>query len=177
MEDLMRTLLKPLLSLCLLILIVSGVLLIPSPGGSAWAQACGLTVFKAAEGSGSLEFSFTGFIDGVEVLTADPQAGEQFTHNFFLVETYLVVENPTPGWVLDNIICEGEGVAFNFDTENAVQVACLTGLGSGSCTFINVRDSSPREIPTLSEWGMIAAAAGLMMVGVFFAVRKRRITA
>jgi len=23
------------------------------------------------------------------------------------------------------------------------------------------------------EWGMIAAAAGLMMVGVFFAVRKR----
>ena len=31
-----------------------------------------------------------------------------------------------------------------------------------------------RNIPTLSEWGMIAAAAGLMMVGVFFAVRRRR---
>ena len=30
------------------------------------------------------------------------------------------------------------------------------------------------NIPTLSEWGMIAAAAGLMMVGVFFAIRKRR---
>ena len=29
------------------------------------------------------------------------------------------------------------------------------------------------NIPTLSEWGMIAAAAGLMLVGVFFAVRKR----
>ncbi len=28
-------------------------------------------------------------------------------------------------------------------------------------------------VPTLSEWGMIAAAAGLMLVGVFFAVRKR----
>ena len=28
-------------------------------------------------------------------------------------------------------------------------------------------------IPTLSEWGMIAAAAGLILVGVFFAVRKR----
>lgn len=31
-----------------------------------------------------------------------------------------------------------------------------------------------RPIPTLSEWGMISAAAGLMLVGVFFAVRKRR---
>ena len=28
-------------------------------------------------------------------------------------------------------------------------------------------------VPTLSEWGMITAAAGLMLVGVFFAVRKR----
>jgi hypothetical protein len=31
-----------------------------------------------------------------------------------------------------------------------------------------------RPIPTLSEWGMIAAAAGLMMAGVFYAVKKRR---
>jgi hypothetical protein len=30
-----------------------------------------------------------------------------------------------------------------------------------------------RPIPTLSEWGMIAAAAGLMLVGVFFAVRRK----
>lgn len=30
------------------------------------------------------------------------------------------------------------------------------------------------NIPTLSEWGMITAAAGLMLVGVFFAVRRRK---
>jgi hypothetical protein len=30
------------------------------------------------------------------------------------------------------------------------------------------------NIPTLNEWGMIAAAAGLGLVGVFFALRKRR---
>ena len=35
-------------------------------------------------------------------------------------------------------------------------------------------NAAPRNIPTLSEWGMIAAAAGLMMVGVFFAIRKRK---
>jgi hypothetical protein len=34
--------------------------------------------------------------------------------------------------------------------------------------------STQRPIPTLSEWGMLAAAAGLMIVGVYFAVRKRR---
>ncbi|MGH7850350.1 MAG: hypothetical protein ACREOP_08640 [Thermodesulfobacteriota bacterium] len=34
----------------------------------------------------------------------------------------------------------------------------------------------PRDIPALSEWGMIAAAAGLMLAGVFFAVRRRRRT-
>ncbi len=33
----------------------------------------------------------------------------------------------------------------------------------------------PTEIPTLSEWGMIAAATGLMIVGVYFAVRRRKI--
>ncbi len=32
----------------------------------------------------------------------------------------------------------------------------------------------PNQIPTLSEWGMIAAAAGLGLVGVFFAVKRKR---
>ncbi len=35
-------------------------------------------------------------------------------------------------------------------------------------------DLATRSIPTLSEWGMIAAAAGLMLAGVFFAVRRLR---
>jgi hypothetical protein len=30
------------------------------------------------------------------------------------------------------------------------------------------------NIPTLSEWGMIAVAAGLALVGVFFAIRRKR---
>jgi hypothetical protein len=34
--------------------------------------------------------------------------------------------------------------------------------------------SLSRPIPTLSEWGMISAAGGLMLVGVFFAVRRKR---
>ena len=34
--------------------------------------------------------------------------------------------------------------------------------------------AEPNPIPTLSEWGMIAAAGGLMLAGVYFAVRRRR---
>jgi len=35
--------------------------------------------------------------------------------------------------------------------------------------------NAERNIPTLSEWGMIAAAAGLMLVGVFFAIKSRKV--
>jgi len=33
---------------------------------------------------------------------------------------------------------------------------------------------APANIPTISEWGMFSAAAGLMIVGVFFAARRRK---
>lgn len=36
---------------------------------------------------------------------------------------------------------------------------------------------SQTPIPTLSEWGMIAAAAGLGLAGIFFAVRRKRAVA
>ena len=32
-------------------------------------------------------------------------------------------------------------------------------------------------IPTLSEWGMIAVAAGFILIGVYYAVKKRRASA
>lgn len=38
-------------------------------------------------------------------------------------------------------------------------------------------EAAPRRIPTLSEWSMIAAAGGLGLAGLFFAVRRRRANA
>jgi hypothetical protein len=32
----------------------------------------------------------------------------------------------------------------------------------------------PTEIPTLSEWGMIASATGLMLIGVYFALKRKK---
>jgi len=40
-----------------------------------------------------------------------------------------------------------------------------------------VYTASQTPIPTLSEWGMIAAAAGLILVGVFFVIRRKRAAA
>lgn len=36
---------------------------------------------------------------------------------------------------------------------------------------------TPTTIPTLSEWGMIASATVLMLIGVYFAARRRRLQA
>jgi hypothetical protein len=38
-------------------------------------------------------------------------------------------------------------------------------------------EPSVNPIPTLSEWGMIAAAAGLAMIGAFYAMRRKRASA
>jgi hypothetical protein len=34
--------------------------------------------------------------------------------------------------------------------------------------------SLERNIPTLSEWGMISAAVGLGLIGVFFAIKRKK---
>lgn len=82
-----------------------------------------------------------------------------------------IFEESTPGWILTDIECSdapGIGVTIFND---GVELECISE-GAIFCTFTNVRGANP--IPTLSEWGMIAAAAGLALVGVFFAVRRRK---
>ncbi len=56
--------------------------------------------------------------------------------------------------------------AVTGQADNVGLVTQFSGTG-----FIS---GTTQPIPTLSEWGMIAAAAGLMLVGVFFAVRRKR---
>ena len=46
--------------------------------------------------------------------------------------------------------------------------------GPAFCQLDNVIVDPSNPIPTLSEWGMIAAAAGLGLIGVFFALRRRK---
>lgn len=89
-------------------------------------------------------------------------------------DTLTVTERPKDGWVLEDVECF---LPFNVEAtkvEGGVELICPEGTESGFaiCGFIN--RISPDKIPTLSEWGMISVAAGLGMIGVFFAVRRKK---
>jgi hypothetical protein len=82
-----------------------------------------------------------------------------------------ITEDPTLGWTPDHVDCEGEsGLVIN-DITGGISLDC-TGASEAvvTYTFINVPVVS--NIPILSEWGIIAAE--LMIISIFFAVRKRR---
>lgn len=69
---------------------------------------------------------------------------------------------------------------IGFDSPVPVTKVAISDL-NGTTTFEAVDEvrfgRAAANIPTLSEWGMIAAAAGLGLIGVFFAARRERLQA
>lgn len=63
-----------------------------------------------------------------------------------------VVENPTPGFVLDSVVCEGAPGVQITNIPNGIVAECTTDE-EGTCTFTNVPGVTGTIIPTLSEWG------------------------
>ena len=57
---------------------------------------------------------------------------------------------------------------------NSVTFVCLDN-DTATCTFNNVRN--PGQIPTLSEWGLIAMAGLMGFVGFMVVMRKRKAAA
>lgn len=168
----MRVWLRPIISHFLIILIVAGGLLIPLSGGVAQVQECQYSFIAEAVGSGDLRFLWIGLDNGVEQFNFSEVAGV-LNSSFHQVGTnILLTEVPPAGWAIDDISCSGNGFTFEVISQDSVVMTCQDGGSVGTCTFTNVK--LPAPIPTLSEWGMIAAAAGLIMVGVFYALRKRK---
>ena len=84
-----------------------------------------------------------------------------------------IYEAPQNGYRLAGLECEsGPGIVItNFD--GGFTIECVDESdGTATCIIRNVPIASP--IPTLSEWGMISAAVGLGLVGVFCAVKQRK---
>ncbi|MEW6144571.1 MAG: IPTL-CTERM sorting domain-containing protein [Thermodesulfobacteriota bacterium] len=158
------------LSACLflLFLIVSvySITLLKTPDASA--QQCGIGIGKSAPGGGSTEFGFEFTVDGDGPNFGTLADGQSDGGGFS--STVVVTELPLEGWELVDIDCESIGGILFEITDNGFTAECV-GIGEGFCVFFNVQT---RNIPTLSEWGMIAAAGGLMLVGVWFAVRRRK---
>ncbi len=74
---------------------------------------------------------------------------------------------------------EIRGLSFSYEEVGPtgtldIPFSFLPGSSGWRACTIAIR-MARTNIPTLSEWGMIAAATGLMIVGVYFAVRRRKI--
>jgi IPTL-CTERM motif len=158
------------LSLC-----VFAVCVVAGYAGSARAQQCFLEICKSAPGAPS-DLGFTINFAGEEIKPFSVELFDSedcFVESFISGGTILVTEDPTQGWPLEDIVCEtSDDFSYNGILRGVAVLCSATSEASTTCTFVNGLQTS--NIPTLSEWGMIAAAAGLGMIGVFFAVRRRR---
>jgi hypothetical protein len=152
-------------------------------GGQAWAgvsmppmnDGCLLLICKdAGSDVGDTGFFFEADQNGqIEEFTLISQ-GECFELNIGSSNILRITEGPTPGFVLDSVVCSGFSAPVVItELDNGIEAACNSAGDEGICTFLNVRGVTPTNIPTLSEWGTIATAACLMLVGVFFAVYRK----
>ena len=170
----MRRLSNRTVSILLSFLIVSVFSIAFFQAGQASAQPCGVEICKSAPGAGDQEFLIDSFDSG-QTDTETLLDGECFETLLNFDADVEFTEQQIPGWVLDDIECDD---VPGFDTsfiENGVVVLCTTQQGpiGMRCFFNNVRGTAG-AVPTLTEWGMIAAGAGLGLIGVFFAYKRRK---
>ncbi len=169
----MHKLLKQLLSIFLFLTAVTGVLFLTSGESRGQEGACVVEVTKIAEGAEGQIFDFQVDVGG-QIGLAQLPAGITVPAVFGQGEPVTVTELPNPGWRLADIECiAGPGISIT-EIEGGAIFECLDpGEGiEGECAFVNVRGAA--HIPTLSEWGMISAVLGLGLIGVFFAIRRKR---
>jgi len=170
----MRRFVEPAICLCALVMVVLAIFPRQATAGAP-SQGCSIGITKEAFPPLDVSFNF------LAESSVDPDfefslpAGT--ATNVFLTpdESVVVSEIALEGWELVKVECEDGGPGLNVfvDEDNNVIADCLS-VGFAACTFTN-KGSAP--VPALSEWGMIAAVAGLVMVGVFFALRRRAVKA
>lgn len=166
----MRSIFISFLGFLLLVFVMSGFIATAAHAGTQ--LACSVGIFKSAgETSTLFDFLINPSQGDDFTITIASNNDREFDLNFG--QSAVISEIIPEGWALTDIECTTEGGATaTWDVDaNEVFVECLT-VGTANCIFTNVL--TERNIPTLSEWGMIASAAGLVLVGVYFAVRRRR---
>ncbi len=149
---------------------LTGFAMLVGSGEIAFGQGpCSVVVIKdSPPESIDVLFPFEIDRDGNEPFLIDINGGDSYGDSFGSEIT--VTELPLADWDLVDIVCESTGATGFEITENGFRAGC-DGGGSVTCTFRNV--SAFRNIPAVSEWGMIAAAAGLGLIGLFFALRRK----
>ena len=122
-------------------------------------------------GTAELSDGITGN-DIIELLCPGGELGENT--QFDLSSDLVDIHNGSASFTAENVdegghclvVQEGVGDAeFKLTSQEALN--CRASVIEG-CHLTR------HPIPTLSQWGVIAAAAGLGLVGVFYAVRRRK---
>lgn len=164
------------------ILVALGSLVLQTKSHAQVFDTCNVRFLKEALPDDGTLFDFTCTFEGGEfcgIFEVPNNSGVDFS---FLVEEVGVTfaETVPDGWQLDDIVCEITGGNPNNlilqinEEEASVFTDCLEPNTSAICTFINSR--TPRNIPTLSEWGVVAMAGILGIVGLMV-MRRRNLTA
>lgn len=179
----MAVTLRNLLPVSIFILSMLVLALLPMPGGSASAQSCGVAICKVApqvevgplvvEPEDPIFFTFDVRLES-QSSTLDLIAnGRCVVYGMAEGDDLEVVERVPTGWRLSDVQCDQQpGVSVTL-IDNGAVISCNEQTEQiVECNFVNLIATN---IPTLSEWGMIAAAAGLGVVGVFFALRRKRL--
>jgi len=157
-----------IIAIVMVISVIAGVLTIEPGMSYAQPVACEVGILKEAIPSDGTVFSFV--VTGADVTEFELVNGQGAGLVVQGGVTAEIVEEPQEGWVLADVVCEAENTIVT-EIENGVQIFCSPNGGAAGCTFIN---EELGNIPTLSQWGMIAAAAGLGLVAVFFALKRKR---
>ncbi len=138
--------------------------------GRAQPTECEITLTLVAPGApAELEFLFTGEDAGgpFDFVLTPGVSSTGFTD----FGPGFVTEIAPPGWFFDRIECEPGGGIEIISLSTGWLQECFNPALPTVCTVFNTDTAA---IPTLSEWGMMAAAAGFLLLGAFYAARKRK---
>ena len=163
----MNSAVKTVLKVSLFMFMVTG---LAGLADSANAQSCFVGYCNVTiQGDGAV-FNYTRDFGGDNTDSFSLENGG--CSSLFKIGSEVVTQDEAAGFILADVECDTDSGIQVTEVENGVALQCVTQSTEGTCTFIN--RPAVANIPTLSEWGMIAAAAGLVLVGVFYAVRRKR---
>ena len=151
----------------------------PERASAQNGDVCEITIEKSADPATGSPFTFS--VTGDEVFEFTLSDPGDTTEVIVLVaeeEEITVTELVPPGWILDDIECTIPtggtcGPVFCLDiteVENGLNFLCLDS-SEVTCTFSNFAPT--RAIPTMSQWGLIAMAGILVLVGIWGITRKK----
>jgi len=168
---LMRTVINVISGFSLFLLIVIGGLAADVRDSAAQA-ICPLELTKEAEGLPSgTDFIFDATLEGFPFVVHIPVNGINGV-NIGENDILSLTESPQHGFEFGGVECDAPPSVTITEFEDGFSVQCSQGTDIFTrCVVRNVRHLNP--IPTLSEWGLFAAAGGLLLIGAFYATRRR----